>query len=56
MQEQGFIKNADYREIFNVQRIDARRALASMVSTGILELGGKRRGAHYRPSLAGKYG
>lgn len=49
MQERGFIKNADYREIFNVQRPEAKRVLAQMVASGVLAQEGERRGARYKP-------
>jgi len=46
----GFIRNADYREIFGVDRAKATRALAGLVADGVLRQEGERRGTRYRPA------
>jgi hypothetical protein len=48
MAANGFIRNADYREIFNVDRPKALRALSTMVASGVLRQEGVRRGTRYR--------
>lgn len=45
----GFVTNADYREIFGVDRAAAKAALRELVRRGALVLEGERRGAHYVP-------
>ncbi|MBI5627308.1 MAG: GntR family transcriptional regulator, partial [Candidatus Rokubacteria bacterium] len=49
MDEVGHVTNADYRDIFGVGRMQARKALARLVADGVLEMRGERRGAHYVP-------
>ena len=50
MSAQGFIRNADYREIFGVDRPKAMRALAGLVAETVLRQEGERRGTRYRPA------
>jgi predicted HTH transcriptional regulator len=45
----GFVTNADYREIFGVDRAAAKAALRELVRRGALLLEGERRGARYVP-------
>jgi len=45
----GMITNSDYRDVFGVDRRAALAALAALVSAGVLEPRGERRGAHYAP-------
>lgn len=47
MDEAGFITNADYREAFGVDREEAKRALADLVSKEVLVGTGEKRGARY---------
>jgi predicted HTH transcriptional regulator len=49
MAEAGRITNAGYRDAFDVERLEARRALAALVAQGVFQLAGERRGAHYLP-------
>ncbi len=55
----GFLKNADYRALFEVTRFVAVRELKKLVADGYLKLEGARRGARYvagpaLPSPSGK--
>ena len=51
--KQPWIKNADYRELFNVDRRKATRELRQLAEVfGLLQMEGARRGAHYRPTAA----
>ncbi len=43
----GHLSNADYRELFDVDRREALADLTTLVDLGHLELRGERRGAHY---------
>ncbi len=52
MEGKGRISNADYREIFGVDRPQATRRLALLVKEGVLVLAGEKRGAHYVPGPA----
>lgn len=52
MAKQGYIQNADYREIFNVNRTDATQQLAELWRQGVLDREGERRGARYLPGPA----
>jgi len=52
MAKNGLITNADYREIFDVSRGVAKNGLRELVDAGILQSGGKGRGAHYLPGPA----
>ena len=52
MTQQGYIQNADYREIFNVNRTDATQQLAELWRQNVLTREGKRRGARYLPGPA----
>ena len=46
-----WIKNADYRELFNVDRRKATKELRQLAEVfGLLKMEGSRRGAHYRPA------
>ena len=47
----GFLTNADYRKLYQVQRVRATREMRRLVQDGYLTLQGKGRGAHY---IAGK--
>lgn len=49
--ERGFLKNADYRSLFNVPRYRAAAELRRLVEDGYLVLEGERRGARYRAGL-----
>lgn len=52
-QRKNWIKNADYREIFDVDRRKATRELRQLAEVfGLLQMEGARRGAHYRPTSA----
>jgi predicted HTH transcriptional regulator len=44
---QPFLKNADYRRLFGVTRLNAVRELARLVDEGYLRLEGRGRGARY---------
>ena len=49
--KQPWIKNADYRELFNVDRRKATKELRQLAEVfGLLKMEGTRRGAHYRPT------
>ena len=49
----SWLKNADYREIFDVDRRTAAKELRQLVEIfGLLRMEGTRRGAHYRPTAA----
>ena len=48
----AWLKNADYREVFRVDRRTATRELHQLVEHGLLQMEGTRRGAYYRPSDA----
>ena len=49
----NWIKNADYREVFNVDRRTATKELRQLAEVfGLLQMEGTRRGAHYRPTSA----
>ena len=51
--KQPWIKNADYRELFNVDRRKATRELRQLAEVfGLLQMEGTRRGAHYHPTAA----
>jgi len=51
--KQPWLKNADYREIFDVDRRKATRELRQLAEVfGLLRMEGTRRGAHYRPTSA----
>jgi ATP-dependent DNA helicase RecG len=47
MRSQGSIQNADYREVFKVERRAAITALSELVEQGVLVRTGERRGARY---------
>jgi ATP-dependent DNA helicase RecG len=47
LRSNGTIQNADYRELFNVERRAAITALAGLVDRGVLVRTGERRGARY---------
>jgi ATP-dependent DNA helicase RecG len=47
LRSKGSIQNADYRELFNVERRAAITALAGLVDRGVLVRTGERRGARY---------
>ena len=52
-QKKSWLKNADYREIFDVNRRTATKELGQLVVVfGLLQMEGARRGAHYRPTSA----
>ncbi|MCY3546722.1 MAG: putative DNA binding domain-containing protein [Gemmatimonadetes bacterium] len=52
-QQQNWVKNADYREVFDVDRRRATRELRQLAEVfGLLQMEGTRRGAHYRPTSA----
>lgn len=49
----SWLKNADYREVFGVDRRTATRELRQLVGFfGLLQMKGTRRGAHYHPTDA----
>jgi len=48
--ENGKITNADYQRILKVSGTTAQRDLKDLVARNILEMSGKRKGAHYRLS------
>ena len=51
--KQSRLKNADYREVFDVDRRKATRELRQLAEVfGLLRMEGTRRGAHYRPTSA----
>ncbi|MDE2975764.1 MAG: putative DNA binding domain-containing protein [Gemmatimonadota bacterium] len=51
--KQPWLKNADYREVFDVDRRKATRELRQLAEVfGLLRMEGTRRGAHYRPTSA----
>ena len=50
---EGHVSNADYRELFKVDRREALADLTTLVDLGHLELRGERRGAHYVRPAAG---
>ena len=51
--KKSWLKNADYREIFDVNRRTATKELGQLaVVFGLLQMEGARRGAHYRPTSA----
>ena len=51
--KKNWVKNADYREVFNVDRRKATRELRQLAEIfGLLRMEGTRRGAHYRPTSA----
>ncbi len=47
--EHGFLKNADYRALFNVPRYRAVAELHRLVDDSYLAMEGERRGARYKP-------
>ncbi len=48
-----WLKNADYREVFDVDRRKATKELRQLAEVfGLLRMEGARRGAHYRPTSA----
>jgi ATP-dependent DNA helicase RecG len=49
MAQQGFLKNADYRDIMNVGRPEAMRALKELSASGVVVPQGERRGRRYVP-------
>ena len=52
-QRKPWLKNTDYRELFDVDRRTATRELRQLVEIfGLLQMKGARRGAHYRPTAA----
>ena len=52
-QKKPWLKNADYREAFGVDRRTATRELRQLVGFfGLLQMEGARRGARYRPTSA----
>ena len=52
-QRKNWIKNADYREVFKVDRRKATRELRQLAQVfGLLQMEGTRRGAHYRATSA----
>ena len=48
MESAGFVTNADYREVFGVERYEAKLALARWTTASILLREGERRAARYR--------
>ncbi len=50
------LTNAAYRELFSVNRSEARAELRRLVEEGLLRMAGERRGAHYRPEPALRVG
>ena len=54
MDQKGHIQNADYREIFAVERRHAGLALGQLVETEVLVRSGTRRGTRYHPGPAWK--
>jgi ATP-dependent DNA helicase RecG len=51
--KKAWVKNADYREIFDVDRRTATKELRQLAEVfGLLRMEGARRGAHYRPTSA----
>ena len=50
--EHAFLKNADYRELFDLGRDAAVRELRRLVQEGYLRMEGERRGARYLPGPA----
>jgi len=46
-----YLKNADYRELFDLTREAAKRELRRLVEEGYLRMEGERRGAHYLPGV-----
>ena len=51
--KKSWIKNADYRELFNVDRRKATKELRQLAEVfGLLQMEGTRRGAHYHPTAA----
>ncbi len=50
-QKKPWLKNADYRDVFGVDRRTAAKELRQLVEIfGLLKMEGTRRGAHYRPA------
>jgi predicted HTH transcriptional regulator len=47
LQENKFLKNADYRKLFGVTRVAAFQELRRLVVEGYLKIEGERRGARY---------
>ena len=51
--KKNWVKNADYRGVFDVDRRRATRELRQLSEVfGLLQMEGTRRGAHYRPTSA----
>lgn len=49
MRTQGHIRNADYREVFGVDRAAAKADLRALTTSGVLIRTGERRGTKYLP-------
>jgi len=49
MVERGHIRNADYREVFGVDRTGAKSELRTLVASSVLVRTGERRGTKYLP-------
>lgn len=49
MRARGIVQNADYREVFGINRTQAKRELSELVTDGVLRLVGRGRGAGYLP-------
>jgi ATP-dependent DNA helicase RecG len=47
LQQRGFVKNKDIREMFGISRLQAWRLLQRLVALGVLKLEGKGRSARY---------
>ena len=51
--KKSWLKNADYRQVFDVDRRTATKELRQLSEVfGLLRMEGARRGAHYRPTAA----
>lgn len=49
MKEQGYIQNADYRDVFGVDRYTATKALGQLALSEVLRQEGEKRGTRYLP-------
>jgi predicted HTH transcriptional regulator len=49
MKEQGYIQNADYRDVFGVDRYMATKALGQLALSEVLRQEGEKRGTRYLP-------
>jgi hypothetical protein len=50
--DHAFLKNADYRDLFDLGRDAVTRELRRLVQEGFLRMEGERRGARYLPGPA----